>query len=454
MLPAQTLPAKFNSVCVSRFSLARCLLMRLARKIALIAALVSVNCLPSSSTEARAVGVQSGGKPVSQSHVHGDGKCPSPKETAMMLGQSSYLMEQAQFPKAIDLLQPLSERGCDPRANLLLAGAFEGMGDRPNALVTLQRGHSIWPANTGIAASLARQYLGSGETDKAVQALGQFRATPATPMQEMEEAVVVYMAGHRLVLAQGVAEMAYKTYPSVHSLLLLANVLQLQGRYKDVNRILAGKRDAYADSPAFLITAAESEYDAMLYDAARKDLEHAIALDTQSYQAHYLLGNVLLVQGEVDQAASEYRISTNLDPAQPRTYYQLALIAQAKQDQSGEESYLKQALAADNHYAPAYCALGKILLNHRRFSEAVVQLNLAIQYNPQIELAYYLLARAYAGLGEREASDAAVKRYTAIRAANRRSSVDNQPGQLGANQAPSHQPTAAQTLKAHDTANE
>ncbi len=428
--------------------------MKLATNIALIAALAFVNCFLGSSTEARAAGAQNVITPVSQSHVHVDKGCPSPQEGGMMLGQSSSFMEQAQYQKAIDLLQPLSGRACDPRASLLLAGAFEGLGDLQNALATLRRAHSIWPANTSIAASLARQYLGLGEVERAVQALARFRVTSATPMQELEEAVVVYMAGHRLVLAQGVAEMAYRSYPSVHSLLLLANVLQLQGRYKDVNRLLGSKRDAYADSPVFLITAAESEYDAMLYDAARRDLEHAIALDTQSYQAHYLLGNVLLAQSEVDQAASEYRIAINLDPAKPRTYYQLALIAQTKQDQKGEESYLRQALAADDHYAPAYCAMGKILVNQRRFSDAVVQLNLAIQYNPQIELAYYLLARAYAGLGQKDKSDAAVKHYTEIRAANRRSSVDKRPGQLGANQTQSHQRTAAQTLKAHDTANE
>jgi tetratricopeptide (TPR) repeat protein len=273
--------------------------------------------------------------------------------------------------------------------------------------------------------------MNSGQVDKALQALSDFHVTARTPLQEMQEGTVVYIAGHRLVSAQAVAEIAYKTYPSLPTLLLLANVLQLEGRYKDVNRLLADQRKTYADSPAFLITLAEGEFDAMLYDAARADLEHAIALDNKSYQAHYLLGNVLVAQNETDRAESEYRTAIQLAPNQPRTYYQLALIFRDKQDEANEESLLKQAIAADDHYAPAYCEMGRILMGQRRLADAVTQLNLAIQYNPQIEQAYYLMARAYAGLGQKDKADATVKRYTALRAANRRTSVDTHPGQLG-----------------------
>jgi protein O-GlcNAc transferase len=363
-----------------------------------------------------------------------DRRCPSPHETEALLGKASTLLEQMHYQDVTELLQPLSEQGCDARVSLLLAGAFEGGGDLPRAEETLQRAHTVWPSNNSIAASLAREYLSGGEADKAAEALEKFHVTATTPMQEMEEGVVVYLAVHRLGSAQAVAEVAYKCYPSVHSLLLLANVLQLQGRYKDVNLLLHGKRAAYGNSPAFLITFAESEYDAMLYDDARKDLEHAISLDQQSYQAHFLLGNVLLAQGEADQAAAEYRTAIGLAPNQPRTYYQLALISREKQDEAGEEKLLTQALAVDGHYAPAYCEAGRILIDQHRLSEAVDRLNLAVQYNPQIEQAYYLLARAYAGLGEKDKSDAMVKLYAKIRSANRRSSVDKHPGQRGVEQ--------------------
>jgi tetratricopeptide (TPR) repeat protein len=405
--------------------------MRLTRKYALIPALVAP-CLFGGMTAATAAGWQ---KAASEAASKTEKACPSPQEVKDALGNSSALMEQAKYQDVIEVLQPLSDLNCDAHVNLLLAGALEGSGDLRKAEDTLQRAHSVWPLNNSIAASLAREYMSSGEVDKALQALDKFHATVTTPMQEMEEGVVVYLAGHRLKAAQAVAEVAYKCYPSVHSLLLLANVLQLQGRYKDVNLLFQSKRVAYADSAAFLITFAESEYDAMLYDDARKDLEHAISLDRDSYQAHFLLGNVLLAQGETDQAAAEYRVAIGLAPDQPRTYYQLALVSRTKQDDEGEEHLLSQALAADGRYAPAYCEMGRIMITQHRLPDAVDRLNLAIQYNPQIEQAYYLLARAYAGLGEKDKSDAMVKQYTKIRSANRQSSVDKRPGQRGADPA-------------------
>src|SRR5580698_5521363 len=184
-----------------------------------------------------------------------------------------------------------------------------------------------------ITASLPRYYLTGKQVDKAVEALAQFHATSTTPMQEMDLAAVVFLAGHQLTAARTVAEVAYKTYPSVHSLLLLANALQLQGRFKEVIRLLDDQRQSYSQSPDFLITLAESEFDAWLYDTAKGDLEHAIALNHDSYQAHFLLGNVWFKTNDVNKAIAEYRIAVNLAPNQPRPYYQLALALEVNQDE-------------------------------------------------------------------------------------------------------------------------
>jgi tetratricopeptide (TPR) repeat protein len=344
-------------------------------------------------------------------------------------------MQQARYQDAAEALKPLSGLNCDARASLLLAAAFEAGGDMPQAEQTLQHAHSIWPSNNSIAASLARDYLGAGQVEKAAQALMHFQATASTPQQEMELAAVVYFAAHLLVSAQAVAEAAYKSYPSLHTLLMLANALQLQGRYPDVNHLLGDKRKAYADSPEFLITLAESESDASIFPAASQDLEHAISLDPKSYQAHYLLGNVMFRLNDADRAVAEYRLAIDLAPDQPRTYFQLALVLRSKQDQAGEERALEQALAADDHYAPAHCEMGRILLEQHRLTDAVTHLSSAIQDNPKSEEAYFLLARAYAGLGQKDKSEEMVKRLVVVRKANRPNSDSKAESQPANNQA-------------------
>jgi tetratricopeptide (TPR) repeat protein len=270
-----------------------------------------------------------------------------------------------------------------------------------------------------VAASLAREFLAGGEKDRAARALAHFHATAGTSKQELEMAVVVYFADQQLVSAQKVAEEDYKYYPSVHSLLLMANSLQLQGRYPDVNRLLSSKRNLYADSPEFFVTPAESESNASIFSAARADLQRAISLNPRMYQAHYLLGNVLAKTGDANGAIAEYRAAIDLAPEQPRTYYQLAPVLRNKQDDAGEQRALEQALAADNDYAPAHCELGRILLTDHRPADAVSHLLLASQYNPRSEEAYFLLVSAYAALGERDKSDQMVKRLEAVGEENR-----------------------------------
>jgi tetratricopeptide (TPR) repeat protein len=402
-------------------------------KLALTAALAAVVCLSGSSAAMAADQHSSEAIPQASSR---EGKtCPSQQQTDVVLSKASASMEQARYQEAADSLQPLSALLCDPRVSLLLAGAYEEGGDLPKAEQTLQRAHSVWPSNNSIAASLARQYMGSGQVDKAAQALGHFHATATTPIQETELAVVVFIASHQLVSAQAAAQVAYKSYPSVHSLLLLANAMQLQGRFKDVVALLGGKRDMYAESPAFLITLAESEYDSILYDAARSDLERAISLNQNSYQAHFLLANTLFKLEKVDEAIAEYRLAIELSPDQPRTYYQLSLALQSKQDQAGAKDELEKALSVDGHYAPALIEMGRILISQNRLPEAVTQLNLAIKDNPQSEQGYFLLAKAYSQLGEKEKSDEMAKRLVAVRNTNWKGSGNSNTSQSTANPA-------------------
>jgi tetratricopeptide (TPR) repeat protein len=390
--------------------------LRLKPTLPLLAAFVA-GCLLGSSVTG--VAEEGNAEPAPQAFSHPNQTCPPQSDLDAALGNASTLMQQSRFQDAAGLLQPLSGMNCDPRASLLLAAAFEGQGDDSEARTVLEHAHAAWPANDSIAASLARVYLAAGEKEQAARALARFHPTASTPEQEMEMAVVVYLAAHRLVSAQKVAEQDLKVYPSVHSLLLLANALQLQGRYPDVIRLLENKRTEYADSPEFFVTLAESEFDASILPAARQDLERAISFNPRMYQAHYLLGNVLSKMNQADAAIAEYRQAIDLAPGQPRTYFQLALVLRDKQDIAGEQQALEQALTADNTYEAAHCELGRILLEDHRPAEAVTHLLLAIQSNPRSEKAYFLLARAYAALGEREKSEEMVKRLEAVREQNR-----------------------------------
>ena len=383
-----------------------------ARRIIPIAVLAA-GCLEGGAAARAARGVPRA--LVSQNHHAVGRKCPLQSEVEASLGRASNLMEQARFQDAAALLQPLADSNCDPRISLLFAAAFEGQGNVTQAASVLRRAHSVWPSNNSIAASLAREYVSMGKTNNAVAALNHFHATPSTRPQEMRLAVLVFLAANRLPSALAVAQVAYKAYPSLDSLLLLANVLQVEGRYPDVNRILEGKRRTYADSPKFLITIAESELDAKMYPAAQRDLEHAIAFNPQSYAAHYVLGNVLTISGNPTRALDEYRTAIKLSPEQPRTYYQAGRVLETMGHDDEAQSWFQKALSVGPSYAPAYCELGKLEMRKNQLQKAADNFNQAISYNPAIQEAHYLLIQTYARLGERDKSRTALNQWMAYK---------------------------------------
>ena len=391
--------------------------MLLARfRVVVPMALACVLCLRGRATAARA-GVLQGGDAGTRASIRAQ-RCVSAVEIEDALARGSAAMQQANYREAIGILQAPAVLGCDPRVSLLLAAADEGSGDATGAEQTLQQAHTHWPANNSVAVSLARIYLATGQTAKAGSALAHFHPTPQTTARELQMAVVVFLADHQLVPARETAKVAYARDPSLQTLLLLANALQLEGRYKDVIALLQEKRSTYSQSAAFLVTIAESEFDEKIFDASLNDLTRAVALEPKLAQAHYLRGNALMNSNDVDGAIAEYRTAIDLAPGQPRTYFQLALALRAKQDETGEEGALEQVLAINPQYAMAHSELGRILMNQNRLPEAVAQLTTAIEQNPRSEQAYYLLARVYDRLGDADKSTATAKLLASVRSAN------------------------------------
>ena len=352
------------------------------------------------------------------SHPKAAPSCKTDSDLDAALTRATSALEQAQYTDAIATLQPLAPVACSARIYLLLAAAYEGAGDIAGAESTLNKGHASRPVNSAIATSLARLYLSANDKENALRALNHFQPSSATPWREIQLATVVFLANHHLQDAYTCAERGYKLYPSLESILLLANTLQLEGRYKDVIALLNGQRPTYSGSASFLVTLAQSEYDAAMYDPARADVERAISLDGNVYAAHYLLGNLLLKLGDAEPAAAEYRTAIQLSPNQPRTYYYLALALRAQHNEADEEAVLTKAISLDSSYALAHCELGRILLNQNRLPDAVAQLELAVTDNASSEQAYYLLSRAYNRFGDQDKANAMAKRLAEVRRAN------------------------------------
>ncbi len=329
-------------------------------------------------------------------------------------------MQEEHFGAVVALLRTAPLPACDARFALLLGAALEGEGSSAEEQLVLEEAHQRWPSDHSVAASLARRYWLAGQAAKAAEALASVSVTSATPLQELELRAEVYLTVHQLASAQAAAEAAYRKSPATDTLLLLANIIQTQGRAHDALTLLESRRKENAASAAFLITIAETEFDSELYAAAHQDLVEALALDPRSYQAHYLLANTLVQQTKAKEAVSEYEMAIQIAPDKPRTYHQLALAKVMLGDVNGARESLEKCVATDPAYAPAYTEIGKLLLQQGRYAEAVEPLQKAIEYGPTQEFPYYFLTRVYARLGRKQESDEMLERYKAVKTANRK----------------------------------
>lgn len=341
--------------------------------------------------------------------------CPASQAQDGILASASRLLQQANFQQAVQLLQSELALRCNPTGDLLLAAALEGAGNIPEARHTLERAHAVWPSNIDLATSLARYDLQEGNFPAAEQSIRLCKPTSSTPLRELQVMAMTYLENQDLSRALSVAGIAFHAYPSEQTLLFTANVLQIQGRFMNVVALLRKYRKDYANSPPFLITIAESEYDAMMYKAARQDAEHAIALAPDSYPAHYLLGNVLVKMGDLKSSIEEYRKAIAISPQEPRTYYHLGLTIESEGKTDEAKDYFQKAIQADDRYAPAYCEIGKLQLRSHELHDAAQNLSLAIQYNPAFQESYYLLIQTYARLGERSKSQAVMAQWSAYK---------------------------------------
>jgi Flp pilus assembly protein TadD len=340
---------------------------------------------------------------------------PSAEEVRSALSRASKLIEGGRYQDAAKTLEGLSCLRCDARISLLLAAALEGSGDSSRPRQILGEAHSLWPSNNSIATALARQYLLIDRAGEAAEALSSAHVSATTPLQELVLRVEVYLAVNRLPDAERVAKIAYKAHPSEGPTLLLANVLQMQGRAQEAANFLQAKRSRYQNSPKLLMTLAESQYDTASYEAARSNLTKAISLDPASDQAHYLLGNTLVKLREVDRAVAEYRTAIRLAPRRPRTHCSLAIALGLLGDDAGAEQSLNESLAIDNRYAPAHCELGKLYKKQGHLPEAVEEFKNAIRYNPKYSAPYYQLAMTYRQLGNRHDSEEAFKMFRSVK---------------------------------------
>jgi tetratricopeptide (TPR) repeat protein len=126
---------------------------------------------------------------------------------------------------------------------------------------------------------------------------------------------------------------------------------------------------------------------------------HTLQHTESNHVAHMNLGVALAAQKRIPEAVSELKKALEIKPSDGKSNYNLGLLLQ--QSGQNEEALGHFRIAANNSLAPeAHYELGFTLFELRQFDESIVELQKAIQINPNQPESHYTLAQSLLNKGE------------------------------------------------------
>jgi tetratricopeptide (TPR) repeat protein len=156
------------------------------------------------------------------------------------------------------------------------------------------------------------------------------------------------------------------------------------------------------ESAAAHLTTAQMLIRLNLDEAAAGELTRALDKDSRLPHARYLLGQIALFRGRLDESAEWTRGELDVNPGNAMAWYQLGdvHVRQARWDQA--IAMLQRSLWMNPFYSGPYILLGRAYMKTGQTATAEGMLRRAIQYDPNNRAAHYMLAQLLQQLGRHD----------------------------------------------------
>lgn len=153
------------------------------------------------------------------------------------------------------------------------------------------------------------------------------------------------------------------------------------------------------DAAAAHLAAAQMLIRLNLDEAAAVELKRALEKDARLPHARYLLGQIALFRGRLDESGEWTRGELEINPANAMAWYQLGdmHVRQAKWVEA--IATLQRSLWLNPFYSGPYILLGRAYMKTGNTATAEGMLRRAIQYDPNNRTAHYMLAQLLQQLG-------------------------------------------------------
>lgn len=303
--------------------------------------------------------------------------------------------------RALSKLHPAS---AEPYAHL---GFLEARQERYKQAVPLYRkAMALDPTMPGLRLNLGLSLFKSGAMKEAVQTLMPLlMERPLSTSKEQQLNVLIGMSYYGLgEYAAAVPYLKEATTHDIESLWLRLALAQSCLASKQFPCVL----DVYREILA--LNAESAEADMLAGEALDEMRDHAGAIrefqaaakaDPKMPNVHFALGYVLWAQNRIEEAAKEFSAELANTPDHPQALIYLADVDIKLSDTAGALTLLEKAIRLDPRVALAHLDLGIVYASLGRRTEALREMKIAEEQNPNDQNVHWRLGRFYQEMGEK-----------------------------------------------------
>ncbi|MGC2301647.1 MAG: tetratricopeptide repeat protein [Acidobacteriaceae bacterium] len=309
---------------------------------------------------------------------------------------------------AILLVASVSARGAQapaaPAPNEDLARAHEDLEDdrADDAIAILKKLAQTQPVPKGVERELGLAYYRTGKLIDARDAFAEAMKEDPEDIEAVQmEGLALYRLGQPAAAIPFLERVRQWTPDAGTDANYVLGLCYLNAnRYDDARKSFAAQFGEAPDSGAAWLTLATMLNHANLPRQAAVEAQKALDVSPALPLAHFLLGEVALLDSNIDEAIRQFEAERRINPSFAPVYERLGDAYLRVNRLDDAQQSLTKALALDMSSTGPFILMGRVLLRRQDAQTAILYLKHAEKMDPSNYVTHASLAQAYRLAGQ------------------------------------------------------